>query len=185
MNTFNAKHLTGLCMNRMVVDDHLAEQLEIAFSLLINEGLICKPKPQEEAPEIPTLDAVKEVVESLEDCSTNEIVEIVYDLATGAKSIADYETWRVSLRLYIDDDKYDYDSSEFSQAELATGQIGLGDFALDCPTSAIEFRVNDFINDSISSWNGEDDAEFDNTWYLECDFGCTHEVRAEIEIERI
>jgi hypothetical protein len=168
----------------MIVDDHLETQLEIAFSLLINEGLICEPKPEEETPAIPTFREVLRVVSSIEG-DTEDVAKVVYNLATGKESISDYEKWNVTLRLYIDDNDVDRDTSEFSHTELASGEIGFGDFTLDCPTDEIEDRLDEFISDSLSSWNEEDDAEFDYTWCLECNFGCDHDVRAEIEIERI
>lgn len=184
MDMFNAKHLVGLCKTRMIVDAPLETQLEIAFDLLLREGLICSPQPEVETPAIPTLREVFSVLQHIDD-DPEEVATVVYNLATGKESISDYEKWKVTLFLYIDDNEVDRDECEFSQAELATGQIGFGDFAIDFPTSDIQCRVNDFLKESISSWNGEDDAKFRDTWCLECDFGCDHDILAEIEIERI
>jgi hypothetical protein len=170
----------------MIVDEPLETQLEIAFSLLIKEGFICEPKPQEEAPKIPSLDAIKDVVESLEDCSTNEIVEIVYALATGEKSIDDFNKWTLRLSLYIDGDKVDFDSTEFSLAEIKNGkEARFGHyFTIDYPTRDIEESVLEFVSDSIGSWGGEDEEDFCESWNHTCNFGCEHEIEATLEIER-
>lgn len=140
--------------------------------------------PTVEPPKVPSIDEVLGLVESLEDCSDSEIAKIVYDLATGARSLDDFNTWTIYISLYFDDNEVDHDSTEFSLSDIQNGEVNLGAFSLDYYLNAIEYRVSDFLSNCISEWNGEDDEEFEKSWEMDCNLGCSHNVRCEISIER-
>ena len=140
--------------------------------------------PTVEPPKVPSIDEVLGLVESLEGCSDSEIAKIVYDLATGVMSLDDFNKWTICISLYIDDNEVDHDSTEFSLSDIQNGEVNLGSFSLDYYLNAIEYRVSDFLSNCISEWNGEDDGEFEESWEMDCNMGCSHNVRCEISIER-
>jgi carbonic anhydrase/acetyltransferase-like protein (isoleucine patch superfamily) len=142
------------------------------------------PAPTPEPPETPSIDEVLGIVDSLEDCSDSEIAKIVYDLATGKMSIEEFKKWTIRISLYIDDDEADHDSQEFSLSDIQNGEADLDSFSLDFYLRDIENRVSDFLSDCISEWNEEDEDEFEQSWDMDCNMGCSHEVRCEISFER-
>ena len=142
------------------------------------------PAPVVEPPKVPSIDEVLGVVESLEDCDNSDIAKIVYDLATGARSVDDFNKWTICISLYFDDNEADHDSTTFSLSDIQNGEVDLGSFSLDYYLDEIENRVSDFLSDCISEWNEEDDEEFEKSWNMDCNMGCSHEVRCEISFER-
>lgn len=142
------------------------------------------PVPTVEPPKAPSLEEVLGVVESLEDCSDSEIAKIVYDLATGARSLDDFNTWTIYISLYFDDNEVDHDRTTYTLRDIQSGGVDFDDFSLEYCSDNIKERVSDFLSDCISEWNGEDDGEFEESWEMDCNMGCSHNVRCEISIER-
>lgn len=132
----------------------------------------------------PSLEEVMDVVGTLDGYSLKEAAEIVYDLTTGARSLDDFNKWTIRISLYFDDEEADHDSQEFSLSAIQNRDVDLDSFSLDFYLSDIENRVSDFLSDCIDEWNEEDDDEFEKTWDMDCNMGCSHEVRCEISFER-
>ena len=202
---FNPVRLTGLVRNRMVVDNTLRGQLEAAFDILIREGFICPPQavptPVPEAipeptpapaPEptpaptfkAPSLEEVIDVVETLDGYSLKEVAEIAYDLATGARSLDDFNQWTIRISLYFDDNEAGYDRTTYTLRAIQSGDVDFGDFFLEYYSDNIKERVEEFFSECLDDWNEEDEEEFEKSWDMDCNMGCSHKVRCEISFDR-